>query len=150
MNVDTPAVIVQHGTAPDTTPAKHRPWRAILNVVLWPIRFVLDKNGSPSTTKLLICAIVASAWHETPLDAVSSTALLAASFGYSAWKDYSSRFTATATAAASLAVSNARSVVDETRRTLTDETRRTLTGTTGEPLKSLPAQPDARTPSGDE
>lgn len=115
-----PAVIVQHGTAPDSTPAKHRPWRAVLNVLLWPVRFVLDKNGNPSTTKLLIVAIVASAWHQTPVEAVTAVALLSASFGYSAWKDYSSRFTATATAASSFAFSSAKSVVDETTRTIAE------------------------------
>lgn len=148
----TPAVIVQHGTAPDTTPAKRKPMRGVVTVLLWPIRFLLDKNGNPSTTKVLIFCILGAALNHTPLDAVTAVALVSASFGYSAWKDYASRFTATASTAASVAISashafsrdehESHSTVDVTQRILDER------GPTGEPPRSLPAV-GATTPAGD-
>lgn len=122
-----------------------------VNVLRWPVTFVLDKQGKLSTTKILIFVICALTWHKTPPDAVSCVALVAASFGYSAWKDYQARFTATATTAANLAfnrsdstsMSESREVIEETKRAFI-EAHYTVDGV---PAKSLPPQPDAKLPA---
>jgi hypothetical protein len=70
------------------TPTLTRIWAALR----WPLWFVLDRSGRPSTSKLMAFAIYVAFYRGKTIPITVVIALLAAAFGYSAWKDFVGRW----------------------------------------------------------
>lgn len=133
----------------DPTVRRHRqawvPKSRVGKLVCWLLAPVLDSHDNyPSAPRLLAWYIALLAIkHE--MSASLATPLLATMWGYSAWKDYQAKTTAALTAAQNVAVEIKHDVEEKVTHTITE-----VRGPCGEPMKSLPPQPDATTPSGDQ
>jgi hypothetical protein len=115
------------------------------------MRALLDRNDDPSATRIMAFVIVASNWAGHPVDPWTAALCLATCFGYSMFKSVidKTNMSATATGAISSALSFTKAKTDAKTETITENINKQFTYTaTGEPTQSLPAQPDARTPSG--
>lgn len=140
MNDTTLKIETTQGDGPHKTSTN-----TVVNWLRWPIFFVLDKNGKPSASKLMAFAILASNYMGHPVETVTAGLLLATCFGYSMFKDMTNKTTFTAAASGSVKLAN------EKFTSLKENITKTFAYTkNGEPSTSLPAQPDARTPAGDE
>lgn len=138
------AVLTAPATVGGINPVHARvlPNSRVLRVLRWPVSWLLDRNSDLSTSKVMAFLILAAFWRSHPMPVGVVGLLLAASFGYSAWKDYVSRgsWTAASTDAVNLAVKSEHTIAETIERKYTDD---------GVPKYSLPPKPDATTPSGD-
>lgn len=111
----------------------------------WLTDPICSRDGRPSNPKLMAWSLYIAFLVGRPLPAAVCAMLLASAFGLKTFQMWLSKSTFANTATDNV------SLVHELRRTesVVDVTNRQLTYMeTGEPAHSLPAQPDARTPSG--
>ena len=121
------------------TPVQHK-----RNRWLWPLRWLLDRNDDPSSTKIGAYLILWSNYRGHPVETVTAVVVLSALFGYSMFKG--TRDKTTLSAAATGAVNLAASL----KHDVTEHTEKTFTYTKdGVPAQSLPLQ-GAKTPGGDD
>lgn len=144
---DAPATAIARGALPD--PGNRRPvrhgWSKAIDVVTWPVSWLLDRNDRLSTSKVMAFAILAAFWREHKLPVTVVAMLLAASFGYTAWKDFVAKGSWGVQATDNVALSLKHDVTEHVEHTITE-----VRGPAGEPMHSLPPVPGAKTPSGEE
>jgi hypothetical protein len=130
--------------------AAFHPKHRILGVLAWPLWPLLDQHtGRPSGPKCMAWALYIAAATGHPVAAASSALLLATMFGYSMFKDAMAKASLNLTSSDSVKVSLAETK-SITQSIVEKIDARLGRGPAGEPLRSMPAVPDAKTPSGDD
>lgn len=132
-----------HADPGNRRPRRHGWWK-VVDVVTWPLAFLLDRNDRPSTPKVMAFAILGVIARNHPIPVAIVIALLAASFGYTAWKDFVAKGSWGVQASDNVALSLKHDVTESIQHTITE-----VRGPAGEPMTSLPPVPGATTPSGE-
>jgi hypothetical protein len=103
-----------------------RPKNKALLTLRWPVSFLLDRHGDLSTSKIMAFSILVAQEHGKPVPTTLAALLLSAAFGYSMFKDFSTRGTwsVAATDAVSVSASYAKTVTQN----ITESVRRVLAG----------------------
>jgi hypothetical protein len=103
-----------------------RPKNRVLLVLRWPVSWLLDRHSDLSTSKIMAFAILTAQVFGHPVPTALAALLLSASFGYTMFKDFSTRGTwsVAATDAVSVSATYAKSVSE----TITKNVQRVLKG----------------------